>query len=379
MNTQFIQEDATSSFLDQFLSGAPIETTETPNILDQLTSANQSGENPPVVEGEEEKGEEAPKIEEIVNQEKKEIEKKLPTPTEVFDQLQKEGLAFVYEDGSKPETYEEIVEVVKQSRLASIQEEINNAWEEKMNSLTPQVQTIIQYAQSGVTSATELNNLMNQVSYFERVSELDPKIEADQEQIVYLQLLNTGLTDTEAKEQVDILKESKLLERNATQAFPILKKNYEAQVRKTFQEQQEREEGIEQYVQNNAVNVQYFVENEKTFLPFSISKPHKIAVMNLAAKPIGIGENYEPIFGYNAHLKALQNGTEEQYKDFMDTMAFIADKKAYKEKIQTQASNKTAEKDFKKIAIPSKVNNSEAQQEYDGPTIQKKSNTAWSL
>ncbi len=374
MDTQIFQGDNASSFLDQFLAGTPTETTNTENILDQITNTNQSEEESSVekVEGE------APKIEDVVNQEKVE-EKKLPTPTEVFDQLQKEGLAFVYEDGSKPETYEEIVEVVKQSRAASIQEEIKGAWEEKINSLSPQVQTILQYANSGVTTASELQTLMNQVSYFERINELDPKVEVDQEQIVYLQLLNTGLSDQEAKEQVDILKESKLLERNATQAFPILKKSYEAQVRKTFQEQQAREEGLEQYIQNNAVNVQYFVQNEESFLPFKISKNHKAAVSELAAKPVGIGENYEPIFGYNAHLKALQNGTEEQYKEFMEIMTFIADRKSFKEKLQTQASNKTAETNFKKIAVPNKSNNSEAQQEYSGPTIQKRSSTPWSV
>jgi hypothetical protein len=61
-------------------------------------------------------------------------------------------------------------------------------------------------------------------------------------------------------------------------------------------------------------------------------------------------------------------------------MAFIADKKAYKEKLQTQSSNKATEKSFKKIAIPEgKTNNSDAQQEYAGPTIKKQTNSAWSL
>lgn len=376
MNTQFINEDQTSSFLDQFLSGNKVE--------EQVKEGEEQKDAVENLLKEEEEKEEVTKekidLQELVKEEVKEEVKKVPTPSELFDKLVEEGLAYPYEDGSKPESFEEIADIVKQSKNATIEHEVSNAWKQKIESLTPQIQTIIKYAESGVTSVTELNKLMSEVSHFEKVSELDPTVEADQEQIVFLQLLNTGLNEKEAKDQIQVLKDSKLLERTATQVQPILKKTYEAQVRNTFAEQQQREQEIQRYVQDNAINVQSFIENESTFIPFKLSKTHKLAILDLAAKPLGIDDNYEPVFGYANYLKQLQNGTEEQYKDFMDTIAFIADKKSYKEKFKTEVSNKTNKENFKKIAIPEgKVNNQEEQQEQQGITLQKRSNSPWSI
>lgn len=377
MNTEIfnVQEDQASSFLDQFLSGGKIELQN-----------QEDNQQKPIVEGNTETiDEDEPKevTEDVVQnlvKGKDEEKKKEDVPLVLFEKLHEQGLIFPYEDGSKPETIEEITDALKQSYEVTINQKIEEAWENKISSLSPSIQTIIQYAEYGVATATEINSLIQNVSYFEKVNQFDLTKPEDQEQIVYLHLVNTGLTEEEAVEQLEIYKENKTLEKSAQKFHPSLKKMYENQVRKEFAEKQAKEEDLGRYIQTNATNTSYFLEKEDRFLPFKISKSHKAAVLELAAKPLGV-ENYEPLFGYQQYLKQLQNGTEEEYKEFMEFMTFLADKKSYKEKLSSVVSSKTTKENYKKIAVTEgKTTNKESYQDsYQGPVIRKQSSNPWSI
>lgn len=404
MNTEFIQEEQASSFLEDFLAGKSTEQTSqsqqsasgSTSFLDDILGKTQQAtgesttEDPALQEAEDTtekvEGDEEGKTEESVEELlKKKEEKKVEepkVPEKLFEKLKEEGLAFEYEDGTKPETLEEIAHVLKESRNLTIQKEIEEAWNEKVQSLSPQIQTILKYAESGVVTATDLNNLISQVSYYERVSDLDPKNPEDQEQIVYIHLLNTGLSEEEATEQLNVFKESKSIDKLSEKFYPSLKKTYEAQIRRNFEEQKAKEEMIDAYVQTNAVNVQYFLQNEQAFVPFKLSKDHKVGILELAAKPIAIDPvTNDPVFAYQDYLKGLQSGTEEQYKEFMEIMAFIANKKAYKEKFQSQVTSKTTEKNFKKIMIPEGKASNQLSDEDENDTrmVIRKQKGPWSL
>jgi hypothetical protein len=401
MNTEFIQEEQASSFLEEFLAGKPAEAqpqgvqppSGSQSILDSILGKTQqatgdSTTDDPALEESEEKTEEEKKegeektVEELLKDKKEEKVEEVKVPETLFERLKEEGLAFEYEDGTKPQTLDEIAHVLKESRSLTIQKEIEEAWNSKVQALSPQIQTILKYAESGVATATDLNNLISQVSYYEKISELDPKNPEHQEQIVYIHLLNTGLSEQEATEQLNVFKESKSVEKVSEKFYPSLKKTYEAEIRRNFEEQQAKEEMIDAYVQTNAVNVQYFLQNEQAFVPFKLSKDHKVGILELAAKPIAIDPTTnDPVFAYQEYLKGLQSGTEEQYKEFMEIMAFIANKKAYKEKFQSQVSSKTNEKNFKKIMIPEgKASNQLSDEdERDTKMVIRKSNSPWSI
>lgn len=167
MNTEIIQEDLASSFLNNFLSETPVEKPEIPNLLNQLQK--QTSPTGEVVEASEEKVEDGKTVEDLV---KGEIETKESineyTPSTLFDKLVEQGLAYPYEDGSKPETFDEIAEVVKQSKELTLQNELETAWQEKVSSYSPQIQTILQFAEGGITKASELNDFITQVSHYEK-------------------------------------------------------------------------------------------------------------------------------------------------------------------------------------------------------------------
>lgn len=394
MNTEMfnVPEEQASSFLDQFLSGDKIEIQQQDNnqqkpIVEGNTEAiTQGQENEEVVEKKEGEENEEGRDDEIQNLVKgKESEEEKPksntVPEKLFEELHKQGLIYPYEDGTKPQSIEEITDALKQSNDLTIQEKIEDAWNQKMSSLSPSIQTILQYAESGVATAKEIQELTQNISYYEKVSEFDVSKPQDQEQIVFLHLVNTGFSPEEAQEQVDLFRDNKTLDKTAQKFHPSLKKMYENQIKEEFAEKQAKEEDLGRYVQTNATNTSFFLNNEQAFLPFKLSRNHKSAVMELAAKPLGVDENYEPIFGYQQYLKQLQNGTEDQYKEFMEFMTFLADRKSYKEKLGNISSSKTAKDNFKAIAVSQgKVTNKETQQEsYQGPVIRKQSSSAWSM
>jgi hypothetical protein len=382
MNTEIftVQEDQASNFLEQFLSGEKVEIQEQQKPIAEVNTEA-------ITDNEEEKesvqeGDTDEKVQELLkNKEEEEKKVKEDIPQVLFDKLHEQGLIFPYEDGSKPESIEEITDALKQSYEVSINEKISQAWEQKINSLSPSIQTIIKYAESGVATATEVNSLIQNVSHYEKVNDFDVTNPADQEQIVYLHLVNTGLSEQEAIDQIEIFKENKTLEKSAQKFHPSLKKMYENQIRQEFSEKQAKEEDLGRYIDTNALNVSYFLKKEDTYLPFKISDNHKAAVLELAAKPLGVGENYEPIFAYQEYLKQLQNGSEDQYKEFMEIMTFIADRNSFKKKLSSVVSSKTNKENFKKIAVgEGRTTNKDSQQEqYQGPVIRKQSGSPWSI
>jgi hypothetical protein len=380
MNTEIftVEESQASSFLEQFLGGGEIQIPEQQKPVVEV--------NTETIDDNEQKKEEdsdtEEKVQELLKSKQEEEEKKKEDIPEVlFEKLHEQGLIFPYEDGSKPQSIEEITDALKQSYEVTINEKIQEAWTNKISSLSPSIQTIIQYAESGVATATEINQLIQNVSHYEKVNQFDVTNPNDQEQIVYLHLLNTGLSEQEASEQLDIFKENKTLQKTAEKFHPSLKKMYENQIRQEFQEKQAKEEDLGRYINTNAVNVSYFLKKEDAFLPFKITDSHKAAVMELAAKPIAVGENYEPVFGYQEYLKQLQNGSEEQYKEFMEIMTFIADRNSFKKKLSNVVSSKTTKENFKKIATgEGRVTNKDSQQEqYQGPVIRKQTANPWSI
>ncbi len=297
--------------------------------------------------------------------------------------LKEKGILEAYEDDSLPEKEDEFIDALSQSVERRANLRIEQAWKEKVENLPDALLRIHEYASLGITNATELNTFINSVAQSEAIGSLDVKNPSDQEQIVLIQLLNTGIDEKSAREEIEDLKERNKLEARAGQYYPSLKKTYDDNIRQAEVDKANSQEELQRYLQTNATNVAYFLEKDVEYLPFKFAandKNYKAQIAQLASQPVDVTPEGSPIFAWQKQIEALQYGDEKAYKDYMDTMAFLANKEKYKEAIRKQASNTTNTANFKKIKDTSgkSVNTTSAEQE-EIVTKQKPQNRAWSL
>lgn len=331
---------------------------------------------------EKEKGESA--VQSALNKSEKD-----DTPTEISDYKQlaekliEDKILIGFEDGAKVENPEEFVDLLQGNIEFKVEEAIKERWEQEIGSLSNDAKTIIAYAKGGITDARDFAQLINKLAAKNEVFSFDPSKETDQEQIVKLQLLNAGLSEAAAKETVEDLKASKKLEARAKELFPSMKKAYEAQVQQSFKAKEQEQQERDSYVVNNATNVQHFLQNEEKYLPFKIKDTnYKSLVYELAAKPVALAENGDIIYGWQNYLNSLQNGTEENYKEFMKIVTYMANTKGYDEAISKLVANDVNKGNFerkknsdstKKLAIGNKEINTDTQ------GFRKKVGNPWSV
>jgi hypothetical protein len=352
-------------FLDSFLSTdqkpapASTATVDSPvqTALDNLTNTPPAKEEIPPAEGVKPETKTKEEIEAALNKEddaKKEEEAQvlIKDVTKLAENLKEKGLLIPYEDGSLPSTEEEIYNALEQSTQFTAKQVVDNAWREKVESLSPSLLRIHEFAAQGMTTAQQIAEFTNVIAQNEQVGGLDPKVADDQEQIVLLQLLNTGLDEKSAREEVADLKARNALAEKAARFFPPLKKAYEDNARKLEIEQQEKVAEQTRYVQTNAANVTYFLEKDTDYLPFKIDprdRAYKAEIFNLAGQEVDRTEDGNPVFGWQRHLESLQYGTEQDYKRFMKFMAFLANDKKYEEGLGKKVASTTKQQEFKKI------------------------------
>lgn len=299
------------------------------------------------------------------------------------EKLLEKDLLTYYEDGSLPQSEEEFIDALAQTTDLKISSTIEQAWQEKINNLSPSLQLIHQYAEMGIQSAEELAPFINTVQQAEAINNLDVQNVNDQEQIVLIQLLNTGMDEQSALEEIADLKERDKLASRAEQYFPTIQRAYEDNIRQSLLQREQEEEQYEQYINTNATNVSYFLDKEIDYLPFKLDnrdRALKAQVFELAGQPIDRTKDGEPVFGWQKYIESLQYGDENAYKEFMNIMVFMADKNKYHKNINKVTSNTVNTNTFKKIqAASNKATNTISQEQSNGNVFSTSGKDAWSI
>lgn len=357
-----------------------VETSQVEDFFSQFLPNDNAVVTPvvtPVVAGEEKKPD---AVADFINTTKEEPKKEETDFRTVANSLIEEKFLFGFEGEDKVETPEDFKTLLEGNINHRVDEKVREVWENQLNTLPPDAQLILEYSKQGVTDARDFLRLITNMSARNEVVELDPKKEPDQERIVMIQLVNSGMPEASAKEMVQDLKTANKLAARATEYHPILKKAYEGEVRKTVLEKQQIEQERNSYINNNAVNAEYFLNNEDQFLPFKISDVnYKTSVYHLAAKPVAIDNSGEIVYGWQQHIKKLQEGDEADYKQYMKVMAFLANSSKYDENISTTVKNSTNKENFKKVAITTGKQINQINQESQGKTAIRKPNSPWTL
>jgi hypothetical protein len=280
-------------------------------------------------------------------------EDSLLSNTEDFaNKLIEENLIYTFEDGSLPKNTKELVEALKQSNAHNFSLNADRVLTERYESLPDPLKLIFDYAQKGVNNISELREYINEVQDLEGIQELDVTKESDFENIVARHLANTGLSQEAIRLEIEDLKDSNKLKLAAERYFPAIEQKQKQVIKDLENNKRIEEDRRKEYITGNAQNVRYFLENSETELELIIDKQVKANVFELAANPIGIDPQGTAVYGWQQYIDSLQNGTETQYKEFIEIMTFLADKNKYnKSKGQVITNNNNLET-FKKIKVP---------------------------
>lgn len=297
----------------------------------------------------------------------------------VSEKLIAEGILSGFEDG-KVESEEDLKILLEGNIEQKARVALEERWEQKISNYSPDIQLILKYADGGISDTRDLQKLMSQMSARNEISELDPKNEEDQERIVMIQLINSGLNEKAARATVEDLKTAKSLSTRANEFYPGLKNSYDLQVKQTLLEGQQEERQRNQYVKDNSVNVQFLLNNEVDYLPFKIQESqYKSAVYQLAAKPTRVSQDGEIVFAWQDYIKSLQEGDEKQYKEFLKIITFAASSKKYDEAISKVSSSNTSKENFKKIKILEGKGSETQSQEKSATGIRKNQGSPWTV
>jgi hypothetical protein len=275
-----------------------------------------------------------------------------PNTEEFATQLVKENLIYTFEDGSLPKTQKELVEALRQSNEHNVSLNADRVLNERYDSLPDPLKLIFNYAQQGVNNISELRTYINEVHELEGIQELDITNEADFEKIVEKHLINTGLTQEAIRLEIEDLKDSNKLRSAAERYFPAIEFKQKQVIKSLEDNKRLEEENRKAYITGNAQNVRYFLENSEAELKLNIDNSVKANVFELAANPIGVDSQGTAVYGWQQHIDNLQNGTEDQYKEFIEIMTFLADKNKYNKSRGQVITNNNNLEIFKKIKVP---------------------------
>lgn len=350
--TQFEVQNS-DDFVNDFFSN--IDNPTEPKVTDQNSPVIQ-----PIVEEDDKKAEGAASTSKSAEDLLKDLKLEdiakddisIDNPEDFANKLIQENLIYSFDDGSLPKNQEELILAIKQSNEYNSSLNADRILNERYESLPDPLKLIFDYAQKGVNNISELRSYINEVHELEGIQQLDVANETDFEKIVAKHLSNTGLTEDAIRLEIEDLKDSGKLKGAAERYFPAIEFKQKEVLKNLETAKRVEEENRKAYITNNAQNVRYMLENSAEVLDLTIDNQVRATVFELAANPIGIDVEGEAVYGWQQHLSGLQNGTEEQYKEFIEIMTFLADKKKYNQTKGQVVVNKNNVDTFKKIKVP---------------------------
>lgn len=376
MQINNLQADSVDQFFQSIESGSPLPEQQTPP--DNITNVQNSLENS-VLENTE--GNSLDNFINSLDKETKEKEqevKKEDNLTSLVSLFQEKEVLGVYEDGTVPQTTDELVDAIKQSSLLIAQQQAQEYIKQEIESLPTTIQQIIDYGKGGITTASELKQFINSVSNYEQISQLDPSNEDHQEAIVRMQLINSGFDEATANEQIEIYKETNKLATTAEKLIVPLKETYRKEYQQHLIEKQEKENFLSSQIDTNSVNVRHYLDKEIDYLPFKLEDNKvKAGVYDLGAQVYEWDDKGNPVFGWQKKMESLQySANPDEFKTFVKILAFMNDPAFYEKKLGKVVSNATVEKEYKQVkqivsksVIPSSSEQSRniSYQRADGP------------
>lgn len=269
---------------------------------------------------------------------------------QTVSKLIEEGVLFGYDDGSEVKTVDEATQLIKDN-FSNRDEADKEAWKkEYKESLSPQVQAMLHYAEQGAQSATQIADLLGAIKEVEEVAELDPKTPAGQEQIVRQTLKSKGFKDTYIDKQVNILKDlgGTKLQEEADELYPELAEMKSAQVKQRIVDQEERRKSAEAASKVYVSTVKSTLDKE-TVGGIKLSREEKAKLYEAVTQPKYVSLNGAATNLFVKTLEDLQFGEKANYEQFMNIVNYVIDPKGFTEKLKTAVTNDVTDATFRKL------------------------------
>ena len=183
------------------------------------------------------------------------------------------------------------------------------------------------------------------------------------------------MDEATANEQIDIYKETNKLAQVAEKLVVPLKETYRKEYQQQMLDKQEKENFLSSQIESNSVNIQYYLDQDTSYLPFKLDdNKTKAGVYELGAKVMEWDDKGNPIFGWQKKLESLQySSNPDEYKEFVKILTFINNSSFYEKKLGKVASNAATEKEYKQVKqiTPRAVTANVFEQTKATPQIQK--------
>jgi hypothetical protein len=246
------------------------------------------------------------------------------------------------EDGKfvVPKTFDELKELINENKKFEV-EENKKKWEkDTVEGLSPQVQSIMEYAKAGGKDVTPLLEAWATV---ESISQLDPRDINDAEELVRYDLEAKGLDNDDIEEQVDLLKSSGKILQKAVNLKPKLEQQEIQRIAEMEALQKQRGEQLQQNKVRYQTNMSQAID--KTFDDKNISSVIKHSIF----EPV-----YESAFRPGMRVTGFQRGLEELQLDpsknehFAEVALLVSDRnkffEVYGNKIKRDVTADTVKK-----------------------------------
>jgi hypothetical protein len=130
-----------------------------------------------------------------------------------------------------------------------------------------------------------------------------------------------------------------------------LKETYRKEYQNQMLEKQEKENFLASQIDGNSTNVQYYLDQDTSYLPFKLEDNKiKAGIYDLGARVAEWDDKGNPVFGWQKRMESLQySANPEDYKEFVKILTFMNNSSYYEKKLSKNVSNATVEKEYKQV------------------------------
>jgi hypothetical protein len=258
-----------------------------------------------------------------------------PTDLVTFvNQLVEEEVLSGYEEGDI-KTIDEAKELIRENLRYREDTAFDKLWKKKVESYSPQVQAILDYADKG---GHDISPLLSAISEVEKSSELSLNEETGQEEIVRQVLKIKGFDEEEIKDQIDTLKDLDKLKSKAQKFLPELNKMKEQRIQMMLEEQEDRDRQAREAASVYLQTITETLDKDQVG-PVKLRREDKSKIFDALADAKFRSLNGFPVNEFVKTLEEMQFGKKADYQHFLNVVHFTVDKESFLEKIKESLKN----------------------------------------
>lgn len=264
-------------------------------------------------------------------------------PTDLVSTVSKlieEGELFGYE-GAEVKTNDEAIELLKLNLKEREKQAIDIGFTEKAKTFSPQVQAILQYAEQGAQSATQLMQLMGAMKEMEDLYEYDTDTPEGQESVIRQYYKSKGFKEAHIEKQLSRIKDAgdENLKEEAEAFLPELTSENEKKIEMKMREQEQTRRRAEEASKIYLTTVRETLSKDRVG-DVPVTRDDKAKIFEAVANPRYTSLSGAQTTQFVKTLEELQFGKEgKNYEHFLNIVRYTIDPKGFIESLKSSVTN----------------------------------------